>query len=95
MLTFHLDAAEIRHICSGHGIPYNVTAECKGGELLTDVKNKRNDFAHGTISFVECGRNYTIEDLTKIKKQTVLFLENILQNMKIYYEERRYLANVL
>lgn len=93
-ISGNLDADEIRHICDEHGIRYTLTAECKGGRVLTDVKNKRNDLAHGTTSFVECGRDYTIDDLEKTKNQTVLFLNSILDGMKTYYDEKKYLSYV-
>lgn len=59
--------------------------------LLEDVKNKRNELAHGTTSFVECGRNYSIDDLIKIKDQTIKFLNCILNGMKQYYDSKKYL----
>ena len=90
-ISGNLDAEKIRHICDDHGISYTISPECKGGVVLTDVKNKRNDLAHGTTSFVECGRDYTVDDLVKIKEETVLFLNGIMNGMKQYYDEERYL----
>ena len=58
---------------------------------MKEVKEERNNLAHGTISFVECGRNYSIDDLKKIKNETECFLENILEGMKDYYENQLYL----
>lgn len=92
-ISGNLDAEKIRHICEDHGISYTISAECKGGIVLTDVKNKRNDLAHGTTSFVECGRDYTVDDLIKIKDQTVLFLDGILAGMKSYYDEKKFLLS--
>ena len=60
-------------------------------QFLEDVKNKRNQLAHGTTSFAECGRYYAINDLEKIKNETVIFLNSILQGMKKYYDEKTYL----
>lgn len=94
-ISGNLDADKIRDICKNHGINYNLDSYCKGGRVLTDVKNKRNDLAHGTTSFVECGRDYSIDDLIKIKSQTVLFLDGILSGMKLYYDEKRYLTSAI
>lgn len=94
-ISGNLDADKIRQICSDHGIDYSVDRSCNGGVLLADVKNKRNELAHGTTSFVECGRDYTIDDLTKIKKQTVKFLEGILNGMKDYYDQELYKKSVV
>lgn len=90
-ISGNLDAEKIRQICKNHGITYTLTEDCKGGTVLTDVKNKRNNLAHGTISFVECGRDYSIEDLENIHKQTTLFLKAILDGMKKYFDEKKYM----
>lgn len=57
------------------------------------MKEKRNDLAHGTLSFAECGRDYSIDELWNIKEQTVLFLEGLLEGMKKYYDEKQYRAS--
>ncbi len=90
-ISGNLDAEKIRQICRDHGIQYRLGPESRGGVALEDVKNKRNNLAHGTMSFVECGRDYTIEDLKKIKNETVFFLQNILSGMKNYYDNQLYL----
>lgn len=90
-ISGNLDADKIRIICSKHGISYQVDNSCRGGEVLKDVKNKRNDLAHGTISFAECGREYSPPELEKIKNETQIFLEGILDGMKKYYDEKIYL----
>lgn len=91
-ISGNLDAMKIRQICNSHGIIYNLVPQCRGGSVLEDVKNKRNYLAHGTMSFVECGRDYSVEDLSKIKTETVFFLSNILDGMKDYYDNQLYLA---
>lgn len=90
-ISGNLDAEKIRRICNDHGISFQISPQCKGGYVLTDVKEKRNSLAHGTLSFVECGRDYTMEDLEKTKKQTILFLKGILAGMKEYYDKQQYL----
>ncbi len=90
-ISGNLDADKIRQICSDHGITYTIESGCRGGIVLEDVKNKRNQLAHGTSSFAECGRYYTIDDLKKIKNETVIFLNGILYGMKQYYDEKTFL----
>lgn len=91
-ISGNLDAEKIRQVCSSHGISFNIPSNCQGGFVLGDVKEKRNQLAHGTLSFVECGRNYTINDLEKIKNDTNIFLEALLNDMKIYYDNQKYKA---
>lgn len=91
-ISGNLDADKIRIICQNHGIHYTLESECKGGHVLKDVKDKRNDLAHGTLSFEECGRNYSLTDLEEIKNQTLVFLRDILDGMNEYYISKSYLV---
>ncbi|MBW9173420.1 hypothetical protein K2F43_19720 [Clostridium estertheticum] len=91
-ISGNLNAAKIREICKVHGITYSIDKSCRGGIVLDDVKNKRNELAHGTISFVECGREYSMESLTQIKVETVKYLEGILAGMEKYYNYKLYLC---
>ncbi len=93
-ISGNLNADKIRQICKDHGIVYSIDDSCKGGIVLDDVKEKRNYLAHGTISFVECGRDYSIDELVSIKDQTITFLYGILTGMKVYYDEKKYLRTV-
>lgn len=89
-ISGNLDAQQIRNVCNEHGIVFQADAASRGGVVLETVKERRNDLAHGTLSFAECGRNYSIDDLNKIKCETVLFLKGLLNGMKRYYDGRQY-----
>ena len=89
-ISGNLDAQQIRNVCHDHGICFTPEAGCRGGVVLETVKDRRNDLAHGTLSFAECGRDYSIEDLVKIKEETVLFLRGLLNGMKQYYDGKQY-----
>lgn len=89
-ISGNLDAQQIRNVCNEHGIVFQTDAQSKGGIVLETVKDRRNDLAHGTLSFAECGRDYSIENLGEIKDQTVLFLKGLLAGMKKYYDEKQY-----
>jgi hypothetical protein len=90
-ISGNLDADTIRQVCRDHGIVFTVDEGCRGGVVLTDVKDKRNNLAHGTISFVECGRDYSLDELIKIRNETILFLTGLLDGMKTYYDNKKYL----
>ena len=89
-ISGNLDAQQIRNVCHDHGICFTPEAGCRGGVVLETVKDRRNDLAHGTLSFAECGRDYSIGDLVKIKEETDLFLRGLLNGMKQYYDGRQY-----
>lgn len=89
-ISGNIDAQKIRNLCSEHGITFKVDKSCHGGMVLETVKNKRNELAHGTLSFAECGRDYTIGELESIKSETITFLSGFLNGIKKYYDEKGY-----
>lgn len=94
MLRFggNLDAARIRDVCAAHGVSYKTARRTKGGEKLLVVKNKRNALAHGDLSFVECGRDFTVAQLGEIKHEAVLYLKAILRNIDTFTKKKTYRA---
>lgn len=86
-ISGNLDAQQIRNVCKEHGIQFTTEESCRGGVVLQTVKDRRNDLAHGTLSFAECGRDYTVNDLESIKDETVIFLRGLLEGMELYYNE--------
>ena len=86
----NLDAARIRTVCGAHGVSSKTAARTKGGEKLRLVKDKRNALAHGDVSFVECGRDYTVAQLGEIKGEAVLYLKAILRNIDKFTKKKTY-----
>jgi hypothetical protein len=89
-ISGNIDAKKIRELFRKHNIKLNVHRQALGGGELITVKEKRNALAHGNISFSECGREYTVEDLVGIKKRTVIYLRSTLRDMKKFTERREY-----
>ena len=90
-ISGNLDATSIRDVCKKHGIQFNTPGNCHGGEKLTQVKDQRNQLAHGTLSFVECGRDFTGEDLHVIKEEVENFLSGFIDSIESYYDNEEYL----
>ena len=63
----------------------------KNGTTLVKVKTKRNELAHGKISFSDCGRDISIDELNQIQKDVIAYLEKILNNIEDYIENKSYL----
>lgn len=89
----NLDADKIRNVCKDHGIPFETPKECHGGQILTKLREQRNQLAHGTISFAECGRELTTTDLYNIKKEVEIFLQGFIRAIEEYYHNKAYLVN--
>lgn len=60
------------------------------GMRLMEVKDKRNQLAHGELSFEQCGQDTAIEDLIAIKEQTFFYLEAVLDGVEVYLEQKDY-----
>lgn len=85
----NIDAKKIRDIARKYCFSGSTNYD---GEKLVEIKNKRNDLAHGTISFSECGRDITINDLLTSFNEASAYLETILDNIKDYLLAEDYLA---
>lgn len=88
----NLDAETIRKVCYKHGVSEKAHYKAQGGDRLAIVKDQRNALAHGDISFAECGQQYTVEDLLRIKQQAIVFVRSILRNIKRYADKQEYAA---
>ncbi|MDY6993463.1 MAG: MAE_28990/MAE_18760 family HEPN-like nuclease [Pseudomonadota bacterium] len=62
----------------------------RGGSKLLTVKTQRNQLAHGNISFSECGRDHTFIELNNIKNEVINYLEDILNNIENYIDNKAY-----
>ncbi|MBB3060344.1 MAE_28990/MAE_18760 family HEPN-like nuclease [Microbulbifer rhizosphaerae] len=91
-ISGNLDARRIREIFLLHQIPTKVHYRAVDGGELKTVKDKRNSLAHGNIGFADCGQEYSIQDIIRIKKQTVVYLRSSLKNVKKYLERTQYAA---
>ncbi len=62
----------------------------KHGETLYIIKDKRNDLAHGTYSFSEVGKDYSLFEIEKISIQTIEYLDFVINNIELYIQEQQY-----
>ena len=92
-ISGNLDADSIREVCKKHGIQFISPEECHGGKKLGKVKEQRNQLAHGTLSFVECGRDFTVIDLHEIKIEVEKFLSGFIDVIESYYDNKEYLSD--
>ena len=83
----NIDAREIKGVARRYGFS---EPKSRGDRLLT-VKTHRNDLAHGSKSFAEVGRSFSIEDIIQIKQDVVDYLREMLDNVTSYLDEKSYL----
>ena len=91
-ISGNLDARKIREVCQKHGIVVQIHRQAFGGSELVTVKNQRNSLGHGETSFEECGKQYSVSDLVRIKKQAVVFVRGVLRSLAKYIHEKQYVA---
>lgn len=89
-ISGNLNADHIRNLCKKHGVELKTPRWAKGGVELDTIKTKRNALAHGHISFVECGREYDLNDLDRMHKQTKHFMQGLLKSLSKYANTGKY-----
>ena len=93
-LSGNVDSRTIRKLAECYGFSSatskNITRD--GSDLLV-IKTNRNDLAHGLKTYEEVGRNYTAVELMLLSRRTMRYMEDILQNISEYIDNRTYLED--
>lgn len=90
-LSGNIDARKIRELAEFYGFISKVSPKKeKAGADLKEVKDKRNHLAHGRITFAECGKNYSVQQMCTYKKNAISYLEGILKNIEKHIKEKKY-----
>lgn len=89
----NIDAKKIKEMAKKYGFVISEEAiqRSRGGQSLLMIKSKRNELAHGKISFEECGQEISIDELYVMYEQAIVFVDGILDAIEHYLSERRYL----
>lgn len=85
-----LDMRKIIDVFSKHGCKLNETNRGKYSNSFFVVKTKRNDLAHGKVSFSECGSNYIVSDLQRFKEDILNGMQEVVTQVKEYISNRSY-----
>jgi hypothetical protein len=56
------------------------------------VKKFRNELAHGSISFAECGENVTVGELRDMTNRTASYMREVVAAFRAYIEEHGYIT---
>lgn len=95
LFSGNVDARSIRETAKiyGFGIAEHDTSVSRDGRRLLDVKTKRNQLAHGKISFEDCGHETSHDELIAIANETIAYLKAVLEGIEAYVTQRAYLTN--
>jgi hypothetical protein len=86
----NVDAAHVRDIARALGLTLKVHHRSKGGEKLELVKRMRNSLAHGSLSFAECGRDFTLTQLKEIKNEVIIYMRWVKKSIEAYISSESY-----
>lgn len=89
-ISGNIDGRKIKEFSQKHGFSNSTHYKANNGVKMLQVKDQRNRLAHGNISFAECGRNYSINELNLTKKEVMIHLRGILKNIKKHLDESHY-----
>ncbi|MDB5091561.1 MAG: hypothetical protein JWR09_5555, partial [Mucilaginibacter sp.] len=53
---------------------------------------KRNLLAHGDLTFKECGKDFTIQQITDYKNHIIGYLKLMLENIEDYIDKKQFLC---
>lgn len=60
---------------------------------LVFIRSLRNDLAHGSISFAECGEGMTVTDLRDLKERTAAYLKEVVDFFKASIDAHDFLRS--
>lgn len=91
LFSGNVHAKTIRELAEKYGFSFATNPRVtNNGRALETVKDKRNDLAHGVFSFQEVGKNYTEQELIKMKNQVLAYLKEILDNIEQYIKKKEF-----
>lgn len=91
LFSGNVDAKKMREAASTYG--FSTASEyhrTKHGKDLLTVKTRRQDLAHGTLSFSEVGKEYTTEDVVRIARFSLAYMSAILRHIDTYLDLEGY-----
>lgn len=82
----NLDGIEIMKTLESHGITFSSSNNSYRPERLSFIKTKRNELAHGSISFTEALRDNAMNDICTDRDTIFSFLEDLIEVFKHYHD---------
>ena len=83
----NLDGTVIQSLFEEHGINVDTYSHNFRPDILKNIKDKRNNLAHGTVSFVEALRDDGIRDLEDNYELVIAFMEELIVEVEQYISE--------
>ena len=86
----NLDGVSITDVMGKHGISINRHSVFYRPDILENIKDKRNDLAHGSVSFVEALRDSSIDNIEENYNLVSQFLDELVEIVSEYLNLEKY-----
>lgn len=86
----NLDGISIKSTFEAHGIRIKTDSDNYRPDILGNIKENRNNLAHGAVSFVDAVRNDSIIDIKNNVKFIIKFLEELIDTVVEFIDDQRY-----
>ncbi|MEN9610612.1 MAG: hypothetical protein RLZZ628_1426 [Bacteroidota bacterium] len=92
LFSGNVDQIAIKDISLKYGFSNRTDAQkTDNGKKLETIRKRRNLLAHGFISFTDCGRERDITEMEELKNESLLYIEQILNNIDQFLKDKQYL----
>ena len=85
-----MDGVSIKEAFESHGVQVQTASRNYRPDILNNIKENRNNLAHGAVSFLDAVRFESIADIRRNKNVVVSFLEELIDVVSVYFEEEKY-----
>lgn len=89
----NLDGERILRLFDEHGVSVHIANSGFRADELKDIKNRRNDLAHGSVSFAEAGNQVTTSELAALLTHVDSFLTQLREDVISYLNSGDYRAS--
>ncbi len=86
----NFNGVSIKRTFESHGIQLQTRSRNYRPDILEGIKENRNNLAHGSVSFVDAVRSDSISDIRKNETFVVAFLEELIDTVTTYINEKKY-----
>ena len=90
MSAGNLDGNSIKKTLNSHGIKLRTNSDNYRPEILERIKNRRNELAHGSVSFVDAAREQSISDIKNSKDIIIGFLDELIDTVSNFIEKEKF-----
>lgn len=86
----NLDGISIKSTFESHGIQIKTNSNNYRPDILNNIRENRNNLAHGAVSFVEAVRNDSILDIDINARFIFSFLEELIGTVVEFIDDQKY-----